>query len=199
MVAILSKVLSLDLEMNYTGKIIQLGYVIADVRSNNILIDRCIYVNPYEKLGVLNNGIHITDYTGITQEDVDCAPFLDHAYLLMCEDIKALNVSKTCIQWGDGFQDNKGDHDAIRQQLGLSWDEFVFRPRAWDVKSQYQIYQAFRNNRVVGGVAAALRTLGLEFIGREHNALDDALNTYRIFYELGIKMKKYDDIMRLVK
>lgn len=197
----MSKVLCLDLEGNgESGKIIQIGYVIADCVTGRIYEKRSIIVNPLEKLTAMpNNGIHISDYTGITQKMVDSGLILSDAYEILCKDIYKHNPTTTCIQWGDGAEDNKGDHDWLRRELGLSWKDFIFRPRAWDVKSQFQIYRVFNRQGVIAGVSKALKILGLEFEGKEHNALDDAMNTLRIFMLLGDKSIKYDKIKQLLK
>lgn len=107
-------------------------------------------------------------------------------------DVQELNPNRTCVQWG------QGDSDHIRKELGLGYKEYVFRPRIWDVKSLYQIHQAFKNDAVAAGLEKALKTVGMEFEGRPHDALNDALNTYRIFYELGKKTIQFDKIEKIV-
>lgn len=186
------KVISIDLEMNNTGKIIELGYVIYDLQKRRLIHEGNSLVNPNESLGVLNNGVHVTEYTGITQEMVDGAYDLNYAYNEMCKLIKKYNCSVTPIQWGDGMSDSKGDHDYLRRQLGLTWDKFIFRPRAWDVKSLYQMYRAFCNKGVASGLVKACEHLNLQFYGRPHRAFNDAFMTLEIFIELGSRMKIYD-------
>ena len=196
----MAKVLCLDLELNPPSmKIIQIGYVIFDIAHNKELCRRSIIVNPCEPLGMISNlDIHITELTGITQDRINTeGVLLKEAYEVMCEDIKKYNPTRTVVQWGDGAGDlSKGDHDCIRRELGLRWDEFIFRPRAWDVKSQFQIWRAFHNEGVVMGVGKALEKLDMTFEGREHDALDDAFNTLRIFLEIGHKSVKYDKIRK---
>lgn len=193
----MSKVITIDLELNpVSKKIIQLGYVIGDLADGRIFLKQSIIIDPQEELQVIpEQGVHISDYTGITQERIDKEGVsLSHAYDLMCHDIKTHNPTTTCVQWGDGSEDNKGDHDTIRRELGMTWDQFIFRPRAWDVKSYFQIYRAFNRKSVAAGLGKAMETLGMEFEGRQHNALDDAYNTFRIFRELGMRMVKFDKI-----
>lgn len=197
----MSKVISIDLEMNpVSGKIIQLGYVIGDLFDGRVFAGESLLINPKEELQIIPElNIHISDYTGITQDMVDGAGTLFEAYQWMCEDIKKYNPTTTCVQWGDGRGDNKGDHDYLRQQLGLSWEDFIFRPRAWDVKSYYQIYRAFNRKSVAAGLVKAMESIGMKFEGRPHNAFDDAYNTFLIFRELGLKIIKYDKIDKLIK
>jgi len=202
----MSKVISIDLEMNQpSNKIIQLGYVIGDCVTEKILTHQSIIINPNEELGLIPGmevegiPVHITEYTGITQEMVDSGLTLEQAYELMCNDIKKYNPTRTVVQWGDGKGDNKGDHDCLRTQLGLSWNDFILRPRAWDVKSQFQIYRIFNREGVVAGLSKALEILNMEFEGRPHNAMWDAHNTFRCFCALGIKASNYDKIKKIVK
>lgn len=193
----MSKVITIDLELNpVSKKIIQLGYVIGDLATGRIFLKQSIIVDPYEELQVIpEQGIHISDYTGITQERIDKNGVdLMHAYELMCYDIKDHNPTTTCVQWGDGAEDNKGDHDCIRRELGLTWDQFIFRPRAWDVKSYFQIYRAFQRKSVAAGLDKAMESLGMKFEGRPHDALADAYNTFLIFRELGMRTVKFDQI-----
>lgn len=196
----MSKVISLDLEMNpVSGKIIQVGYVIGDIVTNTILLHRSILVNPNEPLQVIPElGVHISDYTGITEDMVCSAGSLQDAYLLMCEDIKRYNPTTTCVQWGDGMGDGKGDHDHLRQELKLTWKEFIFRARSWDVKSYFQIYRAFNRKSVAAGLVNATESLGLKFIGRPHDASYDALNTFYIFHHIGMKLVNFDKIQRML-
>lgn len=197
----MSKVICIDLEMNQpSGKIIEIGYVIGDVVNGRIFEKKGIIVNPNEQLGSIpENNIHITDYTSITQEMVDNGVSLKEAYDEMCRDIERHNPTVTCVQWGDGAGDNKGDHDYLRQELGLKWDEFVFRPRAWDVKSMFQIHRAFARKGVASGLVNALKDLNLEFVGRPHRAVDDAFNTFVVFKGLGSKTVKYDKLKKLME
>ena len=191
----MSKVISIDLELNQpSGKIIQLGYVIGAIRYPRVIKSASIIVNPYEQLGRLSNkDMSITDLTGITQEDVDKGVSLQEAYALMCKDIEKYNPSRTPVQWGTG------DSRALRTQLGLSHDEFIFRGREFDVKTLFQTYQLFNNGSVAAGLASAMTTMGLEFVGTEHNAEDDAHNTFMMFRELGNRLVMSNKIRQVIK
>lgn len=194
------KVLSLDLEIDQpSGKIIEVGYVIGDVHTRQILQRRDLIVNSHTTLGIIPGiNVHISDYTGITQDMVNNGIELNDAYKIMCDDIKKYNPTVTCVQWGDGKGDNKGDHDYLRRELNLSWENFVFRPRAWDVKSQFQIWRTFQRQSVSCGLDKAMIMLDLEFKGRPHRAGDDAFNTFIVFCEIGSKSVKFDKIKKIV-
>jgi len=198
------KVCCLDLELNQpSGKIIQIGYVIVDLNTKKVFRERSLIVNPNEPLGEIEREVNgkkmtIEELTGITEARIkfDGRSLVD-TYEILCIDIVQTNCSVTCVQWGDGMGDHKGDHDAIRRELGIEWKDFVFRARSWDVKSLYQIYAAFNNRGVVAGLGKAMKSCGLEFEGKEHDALDDAKNTFTIFNHLAQKMNLYDKIKKL--
>lgn len=191
----MSKVISIDLELNQpSGKIIQIGYVIANIRDGRILKEASLIVNPNEPLGLLNDrNMTITDLTGITQEQVDNGLTLQEAYDYMCQDIKKYNPSRTPVQWGTG------DSRTIRTQLGLSYNDFIFRGREFDVKTLFQTYQLFNNDSVAAGLGSAMKTMGLEFEGREHDALADAYNTFLMFREMGNRLVISDKIRQVIK
>lgn len=193
----MSKVISIDLELNPDSKgkptkIIQLGYVIGDVRNERIFCERSLIINPHEDLGFIQDGRSITDLTGITQEMVDNGMSLQEAYEIMCGDIKRWNPTVTAVQWGTG------DSRALRQELGLSIEDYIFRMREFDAKTLYQVYRLFNNEGVAAGLENAMKSLGMEFIGRPHDAKDDALNTFRIFYKLGKMLVFADKVRKLL-
>lgn len=191
----MAKVISIDLELNQPSrKIIQLGYVIGNVQKGTILLERSLIINPHEQLGMLSDkNMHITELTGINQEMVDNGIELSEAYKIMCEDIKKHNPTSTPVQWG------MGDSECIMEELNLNWDTFVFRKRTFDVKALYQVYRLFTNQGVAAGLETAMNSLGMNFLGRPHDALADAKNTFLIFLELGKKMILSDKIIDLVK
>jgi inhibitor of KinA sporulation pathway (predicted exonuclease) len=182
--------ISIDLELNQPSKkIIQLGYVISNVKTQTIKCSKRLYVNPCE---VLSNDI--INLTGITQKQVDCGSALFTAYHIMCQDIQKYQVTKHPIQWGL-------DHFELRNQLRLEWDEYVFRRRAHDIKSFYQLYQMTTpNGKTVAGLNNALKQCDLSWDvkhGHQHDALADAYNTLLIYFHLSDKMKKYDQIEKV--
>lgn len=184
----MSKVISIDLELNQpSGTIIQLGYVIGEPITGRVFESKCININPKETLDP-----RIVELTGITQEDVDNGTTLEEAYREMVEDMKKHNASTTPVQWGEG------DSRVIREQLGCSRDEYVFRNRTFDVKTIYQTYRLFNREKVVAGLSSALATMGVAFEGRPHNACDDAYNTFVMFKLLGNKFRLADKMNKLV-
>jgi inhibitor of KinA sporulation pathway (predicted exonuclease) len=171
-----------------TSKIIQLGYVIANVKTQKVILKKSIIVNPHEQLTDFIIGL-----TGIAQKDVDSGVELTEAYLTMVADIEKHQVNKHPVQWG-------GDHYTLRNQLELSWKDFIFRPRGHDIKSLYQLYAMCQpNGSTVSGLGVSMKKLGLEFEGTQHNAAEDAYNTLRVMFHLQNKFKKFDMIKKVME
>lgn len=179
-----------DLELNQLDptKIIQIGYVIANPKTGHIVHENCIYVNPNEQLLP-----EIVELTGISQEQVDHARQLKDAYIYMLADISKYHPNKMAYQWGGG------DLHALRTELGLSRDDFFFKESHINVKAVYQSYAMANNLTVIGGLGKAAKNLYGGFKGRQHNALDDAKNTWYVMYELMKKWKLSDRIMEAMK
>lgn len=179
-----------DLELNQLNpeKIIQIGYVIANPRTGHIIHSNKIYVNPNEQLLP-----EIIELTAITQEHVDHAPQLRAAYEQMLADIEPFKVSRTAFQWGGG------DLHALRSELGLTRDEFFFRESHINVKGVYQSYAITTGLTMVGGLGKAAKNLYGGFKGRQHDALDDAENTWYVMWELMKKWKLSDRVLEAVR
>ena len=186
------KLLTIDLELNKnnigTTKIIQIGYVITDTITGKVMHKQSLLVDPGEPIDSF-----ITELTGITNEQIAASgrPLKDQ-YDVMVADCKRLNVASLPAQWGIG------DVYALKEELGLTWDECIFKRRAIDVKAVYQAYAAFTGNTTKTGLASAMRQLGLTFEGLEHDALNDAYNTYLVLKHLVDKMKLSDKILKAV-
>ena len=182
-------VITIDLELNQPSrKIIQLGYAINNSKNGKLIMSQSWYVDPKEPIDSF-----ITGLTGIKDRDVIGAGNLYHAYSNMVDDITKHQTAKFPLQWGL-------DHYELRTELDIPWDEYVFARRAIDVKALYQAYAMARpQGKTVAGLSKALSVLGLEFIGSPHDAMDDAVNTFRAFKALTDKMVKYDEITKAVK
>ena len=90
---------SLDLEMNNKEgkKIIQIGAVVGNITTGEILETLSIIVNPKEQLTDFIIGL-----TGITQNDVDNGVTLEEAYLKLKEMHLRHKSFINCITWGGG-------------------------------------------------------------------------------------------------
>jgi inhibitor of KinA sporulation pathway (predicted exonuclease) len=173
-------ILSFDLELNQapTGaKIIEIGACIGDTLTGEVLESYTAFVNPQQPLME-----HITLLTSITQQQVDTAGTLEAAYLGMVEMARQYSCMSMPLVWGGG------DGHALRRELSPEV-EWSFGRRELDVKAVFQTYQMAREEKIQAGLAKALTRLGLAFKGRKHRAIDDAINTFIIYYALLRKFK----------
>jgi inhibitor of KinA sporulation pathway (predicted exonuclease) len=173
------KIMSLDLELNQDPsgpKIIEIGACVGDTQSGEVLETYTRFVNPNQLLIEF-----IIKLTGIRQEDVDAAGSLEEAYLGMEDLGRRHDCLHMPIVWG------AGDGPHLRSELPrhVSWS---FGRRELDVKAVFQAFQMAKSEKLQAGLAKALTRLGLNFQGKKHRAVDDAINTFRIYFEL---LKKF--------
>lgn len=186
------QLISLDLELNQPSrKIIQLGYVIFNVKNWKILQARSLFINPNEPVAP-----EITQLTGIDDSMVTTGMTLNQAYETMIEDMKKHQVTHHPVQWGT-------DHIEIRSQLEIPWSDFIFKVRDHDIKSLFQLLQApLPNSKTVAGLGKAISILGGQWdykYGNPHDALADAYNTMLIYKMLANKMVTYEKMMKALK
>lgn len=172
--------IAFDLEMNKpSGKIIQIGAVVGNILTKEVIKEFSVYVNPNEAL----DG-YIIDLTGITQSEVDSGVSLEEAYLQLSEFSTSNKANINPITWGGG------DSAVLLEQLGglgkfVGYKEplhpWIFGRRWIDAKTLYVTHRAINNKHISGGLAKAMTKFGLKFSGKKHNAVHDARNTF-IFY-----------------
>ena len=173
------KILSFDLELNQDpsgAKIIEVGACVGDIKSLEVVESYSAFVDPKQPLIE-----YIVKLTSITQKQVDGAGTILDAYRGM----EALARKHDCLSmplvWGIG------DGHALRRELPPEV-EWSFGRRELDVKAVFQAYQMAKEEKTHAGLAKALTRLGLNFKGRKHRAVDDAINTFLIYGEL---LKKF--------
>jgi inhibitor of KinA sporulation pathway (predicted exonuclease) len=182
------KIMVLDAEYNQpSGKCIQIGAAIYDVRTAACYGTFEMFVNPGEPINLF-----ITELTGIKDSDVANAPTIQEAY----RELKAFHAKEKCFMnplvWGSGV---RNDSLAIYQEAGVEEPNFMGF-RVLDAKTIYQSYMLFENKQYAGGLGDSMKKLGLVFEGDKHRALTDAKNTFTIWYFLtrkihdGFKAKK---------
>jgi inhibitor of KinA sporulation pathway (predicted exonuclease) len=167
---------SLDLEMNQpSGKIIQIGAVLGNVETGEIVSEFESKVNASETLAPA-----IIALTKITQREVDQAPHLLDAYYALSlwldryAELRVLNP----LTWGGG------DTETLRVQLNMEMERWPFGRRWIDTKTLYVAWRMAQGKDISGGLAKAMTKLELAFQGQKHNALDDAKNTFRMYRAL---------------
>lgn len=176
------KILSLDLELNQPSrKIIQVGACVFKPRNCEIVEKFMVYVNPAELLNP-----EITTLTGITNEDVARGTDILNAY----KQLKILHERHKCMMnpvvWGSGVF---SDSSALFDQANPGEPNFMGM-RVTDAKTLYQSWRMMTNKKVKGGLEVALEEMGMRFEGRPHQALDDAINTARIWCKLADALRR---------
>lgn len=173
---------SLDLEFcQPSDKICQIGAVVGNIYTGEVLDRLRIYVDPGEPISEF-----ITNLCGITQDHIDHQGIpLDAAY----EELRAFHTRYRAfinpLTWGGG------DSEMLRRQLKEVRDEesWCFGRRWIDVKTIHISLQLAKGKPVQGGLAKTLTKYGLRFEGRKHDATDDALNTFKLYCELLKRLK----------
>lgn len=166
----------LDLELNQpSNKIIQIGAIVGDVYTGQVLEQFCADINPEETLNPV-----IIQLTGITQEQVDQGCTLLAGYQALVGLHRAHNSFMNPIVWGGG------DTVLLGQQLAALGKpyEWVFGRRWIDAKTLYIAKRIQDRDPLQGGLKKACHRLGLKFEGPAHNALQDSVNTFKIFRKL---------------
>lgn len=172
--------LFLDLELNnpFTPeqRIIEIGYIIVSLDKGKFepILHRILIVNPQQEIQP-----EIEALTGISTALVKSGTSLQEAYEKLKADVIQYQVNRTCAQWGEG------DARCLREELGLSEKDFIFRRRTFDIKTFFQLHTLLtRPGKLSKGLQGAVEHLGMEFVGKPHRALNDAINTFRVFEEL---------------
>lgn len=163
-------ILSLDLEMNQpSGNIIQIGACVGDTNTEEIMETFSVFINNEETLSD-----YIINLTGITQEQVDSGVSLKDGY----EKLKALHTKYICfmnpLTWGGN------DAMILKQQLNLPEESFCFGRRCVDIKTIWVFDSLMRSQSPQGGLARVISKMGGKFFGKKHNAMDDAIQTFKL-------------------
>lgn len=174
------KLIFMDTEANQpSNKTIQIGAVSAELSSvkAEIVSEFDIFVNPQEPLNP-----EISELTGIYEEHVRDAPTIKDAWAEFDKWVQAQNA-RYLLAWGNDF-------DHLYREAGEPTPK-----NAINIKPFFTMINANRTNKnQPGGLAANIRALGLGFQGKQHNALDDAKNTWLLFAELVRRHKAYSEI-----
>lgn len=168
---------ALDLELNQPSqKIVQIGAVVADVRTGKVISRVSIFVNPGEALNPF-----IEKLCGIAPEVLQASGDLAEGYAQLVAWLAPFSEERQLnpLTWGGG------DSLALREQVKLGADEIGLFGRRWvDVKTVFTALQHSHGRDVSGGLATCMKKVGLAFQGRKHDAVDDAHNTALMYFEL---------------
>ena len=179
---------SLDLELNQapTGqKIIQIGAVVGNIRTGDILEKLSVFVNPHETLEPF-----IIQLTKITQEQVDGGVTLREAYAILKAMHEKHDSFVNPITWGGG------DPIEILEELKKEDPTFhgwCFGRRWIDTKTLYISWRLANSLPPAGGLSRAMKNVGLAFRGHAHNATWDAENTFHMYRKMLSLFKNEND------
>ena len=193
--------MAIDLELNQpSGFIIQVGAVIGDIHTGEILEEIDLLVTPktisFDPL--MNDRVErisseIVKLTAITDEMIkERGMDLEDAYEILSQKHAEYACARSPIVWGGG------DSIILRRELerrGLEFSdgyghragvdgEYIFGFTFLDAKTLYQTWRIMQGIGWQGGLAKALTKVGLAFEGRKHTATADARNTFVVFRKL---------------
>lgn len=184
-------ILVIDLELTCWDKnetpgireIIQVGIVNLDPKTFEITKRQSYFVRPKYNTSLSQ---YCKELTGITEKQV----FKEGRYLK--DVMNTLSEkwgfsSKPIVFWGDDHLDFKNDCE--RQNIENKTSKYTI-----NFALQYYLYNAMKEGSYIKkiGLPKAMRKEGLEFVGRQHDALVDAENTavlYKLFNEKLINKK----------
>lgn len=174
--------LALDLELNKEDgqitDIIQVGAVIGNIFTGEIR-ERLSYFIKIEK----PLDPFIIQLTGITDNDIQMGTDIVEVYNDIERYMKQHECSRSILTWG------KGDQEAFKKQAGKEYWKGKIGHRYTDVKTLFCEYALANNIPMKAGLAKACSIMKHEFIGRQHNAMWDAYNTFEIYRKLLNVMK----------
>lgn len=174
-----STFLALDLEMNQpSGKLIEVGICVGDIQttSNNWEVKSWL-LDPQEDISPF-----ITELTGISNDDIsENAVPLSQMAVELAELIEKHKPFVNPITWGGG------DMTALLDLIHSTGESFPYFGRRWiDVKTVFTFLKMTSpsgfNHKM--GLRSALQSMGVSFVGTQHRASADAMNTLRLWQDV---------------
>lgn len=168
--------------------VIQIGACAFDIRTGEIVDKTRIYIKlPSDKK------LHpkIVKLTGITENDLNNhgrSPYL--AYKELEDFVKRNKAFRDPISWGGN--DAKYLHEDLKKRCSFD-EKFIFGSLYFEVKKLYQVYRMLHGQGSRSGLGKSMTKLGLKFVGRRHDALDDAINTATLFCYLISKLQNQEN------
>ena len=185
-------IVSLDLELTQnpgsTPKVIQIGAVKMNTVTGVVAGKFNVICNP----GELPDAF-ITELTGITPDMVMEAVDLKYALESFWAWFVSQNVGWNIHQWG------RGDLEALisaSRELGV---EYPYKVTSYNVKQFVVPFKRALGAPAKGGLGAALTCFGLPFVGRPHDAYDDAYNTGLLYVCLCQKIARWEKADKVLR
>jgi inhibitor of KinA sporulation pathway (predicted exonuclease) len=159
-------------------KIIQVGYVVFDDQTGEIIKEVCKEVNIFVPLSNF-----IKKLTGISNKQISDGTDLVSIIDGLKQDCLDYKCSRKILTWG------AGDQECIVRELPGDY-QWIFGRSAFNVKHLYQLYRETNGKNPSGGLSKSMKNMGINFKGSAHNALADAINTATIFMALKDKLRE---------
>ena len=160
-------------EKSSRSEIIEIGIAEVDTKVLEITRTKSIIVRPVHS--------YITPFceelTGHSQESVDRGTNLGKAFKTLRKSFGS--TSKPWMAWGQ-------DIVQIDEACDIQNLPFPFSDYFTDLSAMYS-QMCGDNSRT--SLQGALKALGLEFDGRPHSGVDDAINTARIYLEIARRVR----------
>ena len=182
------KQIVVDLELtqvNYrTPQIIQIGAVLINTKTFKVLDTFNMLARPednmdrVEGLGDINTPSGpstVTKLTGITADMVENATPLADVLELWWSWVGEAGAGYRLLDWGGG------DMAQLKEQSDVRGITIEKRINGLDLKQMFGPLRQMKEAKARGGLGNTLELFGLKFIGRQHDALDDALNTAYLY------------------
>lgn len=172
------KILVIDLELTCWEdprpdqmEIIQIGACVLNLKTGEIDRPISMMVKPLNA----NISEYCTNLTGITPEDVFKGRPLEERINTLAKEYSLRNNP-----WGAWGSDNMH----LRRELA---EKRIF----WPFNQQYvnikQLYAFHKNSSKGTGLAKAIKQIGLEFWGTQHDAMSDAVNAAKVMKHIFYK------------
>lgn len=182
-------VLDLELTQNpgTTPKIIQIGAAKMNSRTGRVESTFSEICNPGEVPDAF-----ITELTGISAEAVSGAKPIKEVLEAFWAWFANQQVGGLIYQWGRG-----DTYDLVNASKAA---EVAPHPktRSFDLKQFASPFRQAKKQSVVGGLKNTMSLFGLEFHGRQHDALNDAKAAGELFVYLNARILKIEAIERVL-
>lgn len=203
---IIMKHIVVDLEMNNISsksearnvcsmEVIEIGAVMLDDKLQEISSFRT-YIKPEYNTSIVSK---ITRLTGITNEMVENAPRFSEAFKMFTNWCLGTGDEIKIYAWSDNDY-NQVSKELVLKKYSVSDEEKQIIENEWtDFQQEFDMHLGFERQI---SLKLALDMAGIDFSGREHDALDDARNTaelLQVFKDEALfdkTLKKIEEIMK---
>ncbi|MEC0269724.1 3'-5' exonuclease [Paenibacillus anseongense] len=160
----------------YMADILEIGAIkLSDEAGQLAMVDLFhshVRPNQYRSIGTMT-----TKFTGITQEQVDQAPVFTHVMASFREWLNQGNNPYYLCSWGPDDKHQLLRH-CTQHNVNMKWIRNYN-----DIQLLFTRLQGGDNGQRFG-LKKALKVREISFFGKQHNALDDAFNTAKLFTDI---------------